>query len=115
MKKTTISAAMAGTQFDDILRRADCDLEHLIIEQEGTPVVVILPFADYEQFLAQTQRDAEETAQSDVSSAGAQNQSRSRLIDFLDEIHATLPDVPEDDAQKDIEEAIAAIRNQPKC
>jgi len=114
MKKKTISATMASTQFDDILRRVDCDQEHLIIEQEGIPVVVILPFADYEYFLAQTQRHAEETVQTDLSSAGVQNQSGNRLSDFLDEMHATMPDVPEEDVQKDIEEAIAAIRSQPK-
>ena len=43
-----------------------------------------------------------------------QGSAGDRLLKFLVELHATMPDVPEEDAQKDIEEAIVAIRNQPK-
>ncbi|MDE0197663.1 MAG: hypothetical protein OXK78_05680 [Caldilineaceae bacterium] len=50
----------------------------------------------------------------DFSSDNNQGPAGARLIAFLEEMHATMPDVPEEDAQKDIEEAIAAIRNQPK-
>jgi len=50
----------------------------------------------------------------DPSSDDAQSPACNRLIEFLDEMHAKMPDVPEEDAQKAIEEAIAAIRNQPK-
>lgn len=50
----------------------------------------------------------------DSSSDDAKSPAANRLIEFLDEIHATLPEVPELDAQEAIEEAIAAIRNQPK-
>lgn len=33
---------------------------------------------------------------------------------FLDEMHAQMPDVPEEQAQKDIEEAIAAVRAEKR-
>ena len=49
----------------------------------------------------------------DISSDNNQGPAGDRLIEFLEEMHATMPDVPEEEAQKDIEEAIAAIRNQP--
>lgn len=48
----------------------------------------------------------------DSSSDNKQGPAGDRLIEFLEEMHATMPDVPEEDAQKDIEEAIAAIRNE---
>ncbi len=50
----------------------------------------------------------------DIFSDNNQGPAGDRLIEFLEEMHATMPDVPEEEAQKDIEEAIAAIRNQPK-
>ncbi|MXZ19479.1 MAG: hypothetical protein F4Y84_02485 [Caldilineaceae bacterium SB0665_bin_25] len=50
----------------------------------------------------------------DLSSEDDRGSTGSRLIEFLDEMHATMPDVPEEEAQRDIEEAIAAIRNQSK-
>ena len=33
---------------------------------------------------------------------------------FLDEMHTQMPDVPEEQVQKDIEEAIAAVRAEKK-
>lgn len=47
----------------------------------------------------------------DISSDNNQGPAGDRLIELLEEMHAKMPDVPEEDAQKDIEEAIAAIRN----
>ena len=35
-------------------------------------------------------------------------------MEFLDEMHARMPDVPEDQAQKDIEEAIVAVRAEKR-
>ena len=55
-----------------------------------------------------------ENGQTDLSSEDDQDSAGNALLKFLDEMHATMPDVPEEDVQKDIEEAIAAIRNQPK-
>lgn len=48
----------------------------------------------------------------EFSSDNDQGTAGNRLMEFLDEMHATMPDVPEEDAQKDIEEAIAAVRNR---
>ena len=110
MKIATISATEAKNRFGDVIRRAYRGQEHIIVERGGIPVVAILPISDYEQFLTKEQPDAIETVGADVSIASAQNQAGNRLMEFLDEMHAQMPDVPEEQVQKDIEEAIAAVR-----
>ena len=51
-----------------------------------------------------------ETVGADVSIASAQNQAGNRLMAFLDEMHAQMPDIPDQQVQEDIEEATAAVR-----
>ena len=62
------------------------------------------------------QNDGNEKGNEPIDSSSDNNQGSAgdRLIEFLEEMHATMPEVPEKEAQKDIEEAIAAIRNLPK-
>ena len=110
MKIATISATEAKNRFGDMLRRAYRSQEHLIVERGGIPVVAIVPISDYEQFFMQVRSDEIETVEADISTASAQNQAGNRLMEFLDEMHAQMPDVPEEQVQKDIEEAIAAVR-----
>ena len=112
MKIKTISATEAKNRFGDVIRRAYRGQEHLIVERGGIPVVAIVPISDYEQFLTQTQRDASEAREAGISTASAQNQAWKRLMTFLDEMHAQMPDVPEEEIQKDIEEAMAAVRGR---
>ena len=112
MKIKTISATEAKNRFGDVIRRAYRGQEHLIVERGGIPVVAIVPISDYEQFLTQTQGDAIETVESDISTASAQNQAGNRLMAFLDAMHAQMPDVPEEEIQKNKEEAIAAVRGR---
>ena len=114
MKIATISATEAKNRFGDVIRRAYRGQEHIIVERGGIPVVAILPISDYEQFLKKVQPDAIETVGTDISTASAQNQAGNRLMAFLDEMHAQMPDVPEEQVQKDIEEAIAAVRAEKK-
>ena len=114
MKIATISATEAKNRFGDVIRRAYRRQEHLVIERGGIPVVAIVPISDYEQFLAQVGNDDAESVGADISTASAQSQAGNRLMEFLDEMHAQMPDVPEDQAQKDIEEAIAAVRAEKR-
>ncbi len=114
MKIATISATEAKNRFGDVIRRAYCSQEHLVVERRGIPVVAIVPISDYEQFLTQVRSDEVESVEAKMSTASAQNQAGNRLLEFLDEMHAKMPDIPEEDAQRAIEEAIADIRNQPK-
>ena len=114
MKIATISATEAKNRFGDVIRRAYRSQEHLVVERGGIPVVAIVPISDYEQFLTQVRSDEIESFEAEISAASAQNQAGHRLMEFLDEMHAQMPDVPEEQAQKDIEEAIAAVRAEKK-
>ena len=110
MKIATISATEAKNRFGDVIRRAYRGQEHIIVERGGIPVVAILPISDYEQFLTKEHPDAIETVGTDISTASAQNKAGNRLMAFLDEMHAQMPDIPDRQAHEDIEEATAAVR-----
>lgn len=114
MKIATISATEAKNRFGDVIRRAYRSQEHLVVERGGIPVVAIVPISDYEQFLTQVGSDEIESVEAQISTASAQNQAGNRLMEFLDELHAKMPDVPEEQAQKDIEEAITAVRAEKR-
>ena len=45
----TISATDARIRFGEVIRRAYSGQEHLIVEKDGIPVVVILSVPDYEE------------------------------------------------------------------
>ena len=113
MNIATISATEAKNRFGDVIRRAYRGQEHLIVERGGIPVVAIVPISDYEQFMALAQSEDKEKVEPSISTASAQNQAANRLLAFLEEMHAQLPDVPEEQVQEDIEEAIVAVRDQP--
>lgn len=57
--------------------------------------------------------DRKKREESDDPTARVQDQTRDCLSKFLDEMHATMPDVPEEQVQEAIEEAIAAVRARP--
>lgn len=63
--------------------------------------------------MTQKQSDTEENRQSKCPIAGPKDETRNRLTAFLDEVHAQMPEVPLEECQKDIEEAIAAVRERP--
>ena len=114
MKIATISATEAKNRFGDVIRRAYRSQEHLVVERGGIPVVAIVPISDYEQFLTQGSVNETMSVEEELSNASAQNQAGNRLMEFLEEMHAQMPDVPKEEAQKDIEEAIAAVRAEKR-
>ena len=63
--------------------------------------------------MSQERPDFEKKSESDSPADSAQHQANNRLMAFLDEMHAQMPDVPEEDVQEDIEQAIAAVRDRP--
>ncbi len=114
MKIATISATEAKNRFGDVIRRAYRSQEHLVVERGGIPVVAIVPISDYEQFLTQGSGNETMSVGEELSNASAQNDAGNRLMAFLEEMHAQMPDVPEEEVQKDIEEAIAAVRAEKR-
>lgn len=41
---------------------------------------------------------------------GKEVRARSRLLDYLEQVHATVPEVPEEEVEQAIREAIQAVR-----
>jgi len=52
-KKDSLSATEARIHFGEVIKRAYVGREHLVVERDGIPVVVILSFPDYEQLISQ--------------------------------------------------------------
>ena len=98
--------------FGDVSHRAYAGQQHFIVDQEGTAIVVTVPICDCEKIMSRERSEEIETDEADKSTASAQELAQNRLITFLDVMHEKMPDLPEEDVQKDIEEAIAAIRHR---
>lgn len=106
-----VSATEAKNRFGEMLKGAYQRAEHLVVERGGIPVAVIVPIQDYEQLIEESDLPTE-TAQ-ELSMASEKARARTRLREFLTKIQAQMPDVPEDEIERDIEEAIRAVRGQP--
>lgn len=103
-----VNATEAKNRFGELIQRAYLRDEHLIIKRGGIPVVAIVPMADYERLINTEALPAEVTEEVSVSTK--EERARQRLLRLLERVHRKLPDVPEEEAQKDIEEAIQAVR-----
>ncbi len=49
MPTSTITATYAQNSFGEVIRRVSKDGEHLIVEKDGVPVVVIMSVQEYER------------------------------------------------------------------
>ncbi len=103
-----VSATEAKNKFGEIIKHAYAANEHLIVEKSGIPVVAIIPMADYQQ-LVHAGSASPEVAQK-VDEASRRAQARRDLAEFLEQVHATMPDYPEEEVDRDIALAIAEVR-----
>ena len=103
-----VTATHAKNRFGEVIKRAYLDDEHLIVKRGGIPVVAIVPMADYERLVSDEELPAE-VAES-VSISAKEGLARQSLLGFLDQFHAKVPDIPEDEADLDIQEAVTAVR-----
>ena len=109
-----MSATEAKNKFGAMLKQAYGADEHVIVEKGGIPVVAIIPIAAYrhsiglpsalepemEDHLAREQRRAE---------------ASKHLGELLKKIHARMPEVDEAEVDREVAEAIRAVRaKQPK-
>lgn len=106
-----VSATEAKNRFGEMLKGAYQRSEHLVVERGGIPVAVIVPIQDYEQLIEEGDLPAEKAAELGRESETAR--ARTRLAEFLARVQAQMPDVPADEVEQDIEEAIQAVRRQP--
>jgi prevent-host-death family protein len=104
-----VTATEAKNRFGAIIKSAYLQEEHLIVQRGGIPVAAIIPMQDYERLIAGVDVPAE-VAEAVGSSSKAAN-ARAHLRSFLAEAHCQIPEVPEDEVNKDIQAAIAEVRS----
>jgi prevent-host-death family protein len=83
-----IGAREARNGFAEILGKVHYGHEAVIVERSGKPMVAIVPIEVYEQFVAE----------------------REARFEILDRIREHLPEVPVEEVEQDVSEALAAVR-----
>src|SRR3989339_518349 len=99
-----VNATEAKNRFGELIKHAYLEDEHLIVKRGGIPVVAIVPMADYERLISSEDLPAE-VAQ-EVRASTKQERARRRLLTYLNEVHQKMPAVSEEEADRDIQEAI---------
>ncbi len=88
MAQMRMGAREARNRFADLLGRVHYGGETVIVERSGKPMVAVIPVALYERLIAE----------------------REARFQVLDRIRARLPEVPPEEVERDVAEAIAAVR-----
>jgi prevent-host-death family protein len=83
-----IGAREARRRFADLLGRVGYGGEVAIVERSGKPMVALIPVEVYEQLIAE----------------------REARFQVLDRIRNRLPKIPEEEVEKDISQAIDALK-----
>ncbi len=107
-----VTATEAKNRFGDLIRGAYLREEHLIVKRDGVPVVAIIPMSDYERLVHI--EDMPEDIAGEVVASVQEERARARLTDFLNNVQQDFPPVPEEEAERDITEAIQAVRSEGK-
>lgn len=105
-KVRIVTATEAKNKFGEMIKHAYASDEHLIVEKSGIPVVAIIPIADYQQLMPETKGPAAER----IDAARRREEASRRLGEVLDRIHAHMPDVDEEEVDRDIAQAIQEVR-----
>lgn len=83
-----VGAREARQRFADLLGRVGYGGEIAIVERSGKPMVAIIPVELYEQLIAE----------------------REARFQVLDRIRSKLPEIPGEEVEKDVSQAIDALR-----
>lgn len=83
-----VSVTEARQKFDNLLDQAYYYDNQIIIKRANEPIAVLVSIQAYQQFLKQRDKD----------------------LSILDRVWSKIPDVPEDEVEKDIAAAIAEVR-----
>lgn len=105
-----VTATEAKNRFGDLIKSSYLRQEHLIVKRGGIPVVAIIPISDYESMINSTDSTLSDTDAQEIAASSRREQAHARLIKLLDQAHAQMPDVSEEEADRDINEAIRAVR-----
>jgi len=105
---SVVTATEAKNRFGELIKRAYLGEEHLIVKRGGIPVVAIVPIADYERLIT-PEVLPDEIAQAVVTGT-REELARRNLLAFLEKVQAKTPEVPEAEAEEDIQRAVQAVR-----
>lgn len=105
---TIVNATEAQNRFGEMIRRAYMDEEHLIVKRGGIPVVAIVPMSDYQRLIGDQQIPDNVTQV--VASGTNQEVARRQFLEYLERAHHETPAVPEEEAERDIQDAVRAVR-----
>lgn len=86
---TQVSTREARNNLSDLLGNVHYGNQIVIIERSGKPMVAVIPVAMYEQLVAE----------------------REARFQVLDRIRSRLPDLPAEEVERDVTEAITAVRS----
>ena len=84
----TMGAREARNNFSQLLGQVHFGGQVIVVERFGRPMVAIIPLEDYQQLIAE----------------------REARFQVLDEIRQRLPDLSVEEVERDVAEAIAAVR-----
>ena len=83
-----MGAREARNKFADLVGSVHYGGQVVIVERSGKPMVAVIPVEMYQQLVAE----------------------REARFQILDRVRSRLPDVPEEEVERDVAEAIAAVR-----
>jgi prevent-host-death family protein len=83
-----VGAREARRRFSDLLGRVGYGGEVAIIERSGKPMVALIPVEVYEQLVAE----------------------REARFQILDRLRSKLPEIPEEEVENDVSQAIDTVR-----
>ena len=85
-----VGAREARQRFADLLGRVGYGKEVAIVERSGKPMMALIPIELYDQLVAE----------------------REARFDILDRIRARLPELSEEEIERDVNQAIAEVRGK---
>jgi prevent-host-death family protein len=83
-----MGAREARNKFADLVGSVHYGGQVVIVERSGKPMVAVIPVEMYQQLVAE----------------------REARFQILDRVRSRMPDVPEEEVERDVAEAIAAVR-----
>jgi prevent-host-death family protein len=83
-----MGAREARNRFADLVGSVHYGGQVVIVERSGKPMVAVIPVEMYQQLIAE----------------------REARFQILDRVRSRVPDVPEEEVERDVAEAIAAVR-----
>ena len=85
----TIGAYEARRRFGQLIEEAFYRRDHFIVERSGRPMAVIVPIEDYQKW---------------------QRLAKARIFGMLEQVWERNADIPPEELERDVEEALANLR-----